>query len=435
MSEKNKPIKTKTLFLLVTYGILLFLGLQHFSDIKSIFVWVFAILKPVIFGICIAFIINLCLKLFREKVFCGMANSERAWERKLCPILSVLATTVLFIGLIALIVAFIIPQITTAIYTLIDKLPSSQEQLVTWIDEKLIAWNAPQFVIDKVHELDMDWDSLVKFFANLLDGKVETVLGTAFSATTSVLSTFTNFLLGLIIAVYIIAQKSRVVYVSHKLIELIVPDRYHSETFRILRLTNKSFANFLTGQIVEALIMGCLSTIGLTIFRFPFAVTIGAVTGITVLIPIIGAWIGGAIGALLIWVDSPDKLLWFLLFIFIMQQLEGQFIYPKVVGDSVGLPGLLVLIAVVLGGGLGGIIGIILAVPLFAMLYSLLKEAIDRHTKESGEEDHTDGTDTPADAMPSVPDELLPEPVTVPNVKQIPVAEKPKSNGKRRRKR
>ena len=201
-----------------------------------------------------------------------------------------------------------------------------------------------------------------------------------------IVSLVTNILfllLGLIIAIYLLAQKERVLYVFHKFVQLISPKRYHDRIVRILHLANTSFANFLTGQIIEAFIIGSLCTIGLYIFRFPYAATIGILTGITALLPIIGAWIGGGIGALLILVEAPERVIWFLVFILALQQIEGQFIYPRVVGNSIGLPGLLVLVAVILGGGFGGIMGIIFAVPLIAILYQLLKEAID--TMEAAE--------------------------------------------------
>lgn len=378
MPDKEWKPKARRSFALVTYGILLYMGLQHFSQIRAVFAWIFAILKPVIVGICIAFVINLVMKLFRRKVFAGMERSKRPFVQKLCPVCCAASTALVAAGFLALMIFLIIPQITTAVNTLIEKLPSSEEQLLLFAETKLTEWHAPQFIMDELHAFNMDWDSVFKFLGNVLDGKVETVLGTAWGATTSVVSELTNFLLGLIIAIYILAQKQRVLFIFHKLIELFVPQKYQKETFRILKMTNTSFANFLTGQIVESIIMGSLTTIVLVVLRFPFAATIGVLTGITVLLPIIGAWIGGGIGALLIWVNAPDKVLWFLLVFLILQQLEGQFIYPKVVGDSIGLPGLLVLVAVILGGGLGGIFGIIFAVPTFAILYSLLKEAIDR---------------------------------------------------------
>ena len=378
MDKERRP-RMKSSFMLVTYGILLYLGLTNFSTIKKAFVWLFAIIRPVAYGICIAFVINLVMDLFRYKIFRNMSSSKHPFERRLAPVLSAFCTVLIFIILLAMIIFLIIPQVTTAVNMLIEKVPRSQDQLWEIAETQLIAWHTPEFIMQKLREFDIDWDTAYTYITNFLDGKIEitTVLGTAFSATASVLSTMTNLLLGLIIAIYLLAQKERVLYVFHKFIQLISPKRYHDRIVRILHLANTSFANFLTGQIVEAVIIGSLCTIGLYIFRFPYAATIGILTGITALLPIIGAWIGGGIGALLILVEAPERVIWFLVFILALQQIEGQFIYPRVVGNSIGLPGLLVLVAVILGGGFGGIMGIIFAVPLFAILYQLLKEAID----------------------------------------------------------
>lgn len=377
MFKKNRRIGTRSLFFLITYGILLYMGLQHFDVIRRVFGYLFAICMPVIIGVCIAFVLNIFLNLFHNKVFGKLENAKKTWIQKMRTPLSVFSTALLFCAILAVIIYLMIPQVSEAINVLIEKMPNSIEQLLDMIDEKLIAMNAPAFISEKLHELDMDWDSLVKFVSNLLDGKVTTVLGTAVNATRSVLSGITNFLLGFIIAIYMLFNKQRVMYLMHKVVELIVPDQYEPQVFRVLRLTRTAFSNFLTGQMIEALVIGTLCTVGLLIFRFPYAVTIGLLTGFTTLLPIIGAWIGGAVGLLLIWVDSPEKAIWFLIFILALQQIDGQFIYPKIVGDSIGLPGLLVLIAVIIGGGFAGIMGIILAVPIFAIGYALLKDAID----------------------------------------------------------
>lgn len=398
MTGKDNKSNFRSAFFLITYGILLYLGLQNFSSIQSIFVWIFSILRPVAYGIGIAFIINLFLKFFQEKVFRQMSQSKRNFERKLCPVLSAFCTALVAAILIAMVVFLITPQLGSAINMLIDKMPSSQDQIYNIIEAKLTEWKAPSFLMEKLKEINIDWDTAFNWFSDLMDGKVETVLGKAFSATSSVLSAATNLLLGTIIAIYLLAQKERVLYITHKFIQLITPERYCGRVFRILHLANKSFASFLTGQFIEAIIIGTLCTIGLTIFRFPYAATIGMLTGLTALLPIIGAWIGGGIGALLIFVEAPERVIWFLVFILALQQLEGQFIYPKVVGNSIGLPGLLVLIAVILGGGLGGIFGIIFTVPVFAILYQLLKEAIDNMPEEK-----KDALPVPAEGIAELP--------------------------------
>ncbi len=382
MQDSDFKKQTKRLFAVVTYGIVLFMLLVKFDSVKNAFSWIFAILEPVIYGVVIAFIINIIMNIFRHKVYYHMAESEKRWEKRLCGVFCAVSTTVVVAIIIALIVFFIVPQVKSAVETLIEKLPTSQEQLLAWIDAKLIEWKAPPSVSESIHKFQIDWDEVIDFFSNLLDGKVGTVLDTAFSATASVITAIANVVVGFIIAIYILVQKDRVLRVLRKLLELFIPARFQDEMFRVLQVTNRSFSNFLTGQMIEAVIFGTLCTIGLAIFRFPYAVTIGVLTGITALLPIIGAWIGAIVGSLLVWVEAPDKVIWFLVFILLLQQIEGHFIYPKVVGESIGLPGLLVLIAVIVGGGMNGIMGIFIAVPIFAIIFTLLKDAVDKKDRE-----------------------------------------------------
>ena len=420
MNERDPQRRShrKSSYMLVTYGILLYMALQHFSSVKSVFAWFFSILRPVAYGICIAFVINLFLNLFRNKVFSGMSASTRKWEQKAAPILSAVCTALVAAIILAMVVILIIPQIMTAVNTLVEKMPNSQGQLYALVYGKFAAWHAPDFLLKKLKEFNgtINWETALKFISNMLDGKAETVLGKAFNATTSVVSTAGSLLLGLILALYLLAQKTRVLHVTHKVIQLFTPQRYQEQVFRILRLANDSFASYLTGQFCEAVIIGTLCTIGLYIFGFPYAATIGVLTGITALIPIIGAWIGGGFGALLIWVEAPERTIWFLVFILVLQQLEGKLIYPKVVGNSVGLPGLLVLIAVIVGAGLGGITGIIFAVPIFAILYQLLKDAINKlpdDTETAAAEPEPEPACTEETAV--LPEEpAVPEPITVP---------------------
>lgn len=375
----QKPVfSKKQMYLLVTYAIFLFMILQHFDVVKKVFFWLMAMLEPVFFGIVIAFILNLLSGIFKRKLFKQLATSDDKRKRTLCTILCALCTVLCVVTIVLLFVFMIIPQLTTAVNTLIERIPSAAVQLKPTLMKKLSEWRIPESVIAKVETFEFDWNKITNWLIAFMDGKLETVLGNAMNATTSVLSSFTNFIIGIIIAIYILAKKERVKAYIEYLPKLIFPKRYHSSAARILHLANVSCANFLTGQFIEAIIIGVLCTIGLTICQFPFATTIGVLTGITALIPIIGAWIGGSIGVLLIWVDSPEKVIWFIVFILVLQLLEGQLIYPKVVGDSLGLPGLVVLIAVLLGTSFGGITGIFIAVPLSAILFTLLKEAVDR---------------------------------------------------------
>lgn len=396
--KTNQHFTTKQIILFITYAILLYLGLTHFPTLGNILSWLVTILQPIIIGCVIAFILNVVLSLFRRKLFGGLDRSKHKAVRAMCMPLCVLCTVLCVITFILLIIFMITPQVTTALTTLIDKLPQSVVQFKNILITRMTEWNIPQNIIDNVATFSLDWKKVIDFVTNLIDGKqIESVVNGAFLATTSVISTTTNFFLGVIIAIYILAQKERFMFYLHSIFKLILPEKYHEEGFRIFHLTKRSCENFLTGQMIEAIIIGVLCTIGLAICGFPYPAAIGVLTGITALIPIIGAWIGGGVGLLLVWVDAPEKAFWFLVFIIALQFIEGQFIYPKVVGDSLGLPGLVVLLAVILGTSFGGIMGIFIAVPLSAILYTLLKEAIEARNYHYHPENNEDIAVPPAE--------------------------------------
>lgn len=376
--KTNQHFTTKQIILFITYAILLYLGLTHISALSNIFSWLTAILQPIIIGCVIAFILNVVLNLFKCKLFGKLERSKHKAVRAICMPLCAICTILCVIIFMLLIIFMIIPQVTAALTTLIDKLPQSATQLKNLLVTQMTKWSIPQNIIDNVASFSLDFEKIIAFITSFIDGKqIETVVSGAFVATTSVISTATNFFLGVIIAIYILVQKKRFMFYVHCILKLILPEKYHEEGFRIFHLAKRSCANFLTGQMLEAIIIGVLCTVLLAILQFPYPTAIGVLVGITALIPIIGAWIGGGVGLLLVWVDAPEKAIWFLVFIIALQFVEGQFIYPKVVGDSLGLPGLVVLLAVILGTSFGGITGIFIAVPLSAILYTLLKEAIE----------------------------------------------------------
>lgn len=427
------PKTKKFYFLLVTYGIILYVAMQHLDVVRSLIASFFTIMEPIAYGLGIAFIINLFMSLFRRYIFKSIDQSDVAWKKKLCTPLCGLSTFLVAAGMLASVIFLIIPQVSTAVNMLIEKVPNSSEQIFAFINAKLTAFHAPESLITQINQFNVDWKQILKFVSDFLDGRIETLVGTAFSATASVISTFTNVVLGLIIAIYILAQKERFIYIIKQLLLLVIPPKYQAKAFNILGLTNQSFANFITGQFLEALIIGTLCTLGLTIFRFPYAVTIGVLTGITALIPIIGAWIGGGIGALLILVDSPEKVVWFIVFIVVLQQLEGQFIYPKVVGNTLKLPGLIVLVAVILGGSFAGVVGILFAVPISAILYTLLKEMIENNQTKINA---SDVKDSPAPVpVPPVPTVSKQEHTISEQQKPIPPKPQQPRNPRNKRKR
>ena len=217
--------------------------------------------------------------------------------------------------------------------------------------------------------------------ASLINDRGSGIITVTWGATTSLLSGVVNVLLAFVFAMYLLAQKEAVCTHLKRLVTTVLPRQKAQRVLYIAKLSNQTFTNFISGQTIEAVIIGVLCFIGMLIFKMPYAGVVSVIVGATALVPVFGAWLGGGFGAFLILLTEPVKALWFIVFIVVLQQLEGNLIYPKVVGKSVGLPGILVLMAVTIGGGAFGVLGMLLCVPVCAVLYSLYCEFL--HKKQA----------------------------------------------------
>lgn len=235
-------------------------------------------------------------------------------------------------------------------------------------------------------ELSLSADQVKDTITGFLQEKGDSVVNTTLNITTSILSALVNFLLALVFSLYLLAQKETLIAQAKRLLRRILPQKAADRLMRLLSLTNNAFSSFVTGQVTEAFILGTLCCIGMLILRLPYALPVSVIIAALSLIPIFGAWIGAATGAFLIVFQSPIKALTFLIFLLILQQVEGNLIYPKVVGKSVGLPGLWVLAAVTIGGGAFGVLGMLLGVPVCSVVYVLVQDYI-----RSGKPARTDG--------------------------------------------
>ena len=230
---------------------------------------------------------------------------------------------------------------------------------------------------------EFDWQSKLADMAETIATGVGTTVGAAFSALSSVFSTVANIIITIIISIYVLIERDRLLRQLKKIGSHYLPERIYNKASHILSVLNDSFHKFIVGQCLEAVILGVLCTIGMYLLRIPYAPMIGALMGFTALIPIFGGLIGAGVGAFLILMDSPIKALIFIVFVIILQQIEGNLIYPKVVGNSTGLPGLWVLAAVTVGGSVSGILGMLIAVPIAATIYKLVRDDINNKNKKS----------------------------------------------------
>lgn len=363
----------KKLLAIVAFAILLLVGLQNLPSVMAFFGFLLKLIFPFLLGLGIAFVLNVPLRfvervLFRDKEAAGFRKKLR---RPLC-----LAITILLVGGVVFIVMFLIlPEVGRTLQTMAEKIPPFLTGVQAWITD-LIARH-PEWA-DWLTTLDIDWNKLSTGAVELLKNGTGVLLNSTLSVATSVFSALFNFFLGFVFAVYVLMQKEKLGRQSRKVLYAYLPEAKADRMISVCSLANKTFSSFLSGQCLEACILGALFFIALTIFRFPYALLISVLTAFTALIPVFGAIIGCVIGAFFILIVNPMQALWFVILFQIIQQIEGNLIYPHVVGNSVNLPSIWVLVAVTIGGSVMGVAGMLLFIPLCSVLYALFRETVGK---------------------------------------------------------
>ena len=370
--ELNKK-NIKRILLLVACSIILYWALNNLSTLGKLLGSFFSLFSPLLIGAGIAYVMNLLLKAIERLWDMALKKAPELWRVKLKRPICLTATILLFLGIIFAIFFILIPRLEEAGSTLIANVPGYITQIQNWWGS-LVDFAAGHGVT--LPELSMNVEDATKFISKILSSDSSNVVNTTIDITTSILGALVNILLALVFSVYMLAQKETLISQSRRLMLAALPRKAGQRTMHILKLTNNAFSSFVTGQVTEAFILGSLCCIGMLILRLPYALPVSVIISFTSLIPIFGAWIGAATGAFLIVFVSPIKALTFLIFLLILQQVEGNLIYPKVVGKSVGLPGLWVLAAVTIGGGIFGMLGMLLGVPICSVIYALVQDFI-----------------------------------------------------------
>ena len=370
--ELNKK-NIKRILLLVACSIILYWALNNLSTLGKLLGSFFSLFSPLLIGAGIAYVMNLLLKAIERLWDMALKKAPELWRVKLKRPICLTATILLFLGIIFAIFFILIPRLEEAGSTLIANVPGYITQIQNWWGS-LVDFAAGHGVT--LPELSMNVEDATKFISKILSSDSGNVVNTTIDNTTSILGALVNILLALVFSVYMLAQKETLISQSRRLLLAALPRKAGQRTMHILKLTNNAFSSFVTGQVTEAFILGSLCCIGMLILRLPYALPVSVIISFTSLIPIFGAWIGAATGAFLIVFVSPIKALTFLIFLLILQQVEGNLIYPKVVGKSVGLPGLWVLAAVTIGGGIFGMLGMLLGVPICSVIYALVQDFI-----------------------------------------------------------
>lgn len=379
MDLNAKNIK-KILFLIFC-GALIFTLVQNFSLVIGVIRRIVGIFSPIIAAFCIAFVLNILLTALETKAFKFIDKSKKNWIKKLKRPICLVLTYLIAFGAVTLLIWVIIPDIIETVTFLANRLPVFIGDARVWLEGLLDKFNLTQV---NLPDIKINWNAIGSSIVNWLSGSGSAIFGGAVNITTSVFSGIFDTLFSFVISVYILVQKEKIGKFTRRVIDAFIPKSGTKLIYHVSHRTYSSFAKFIGGQLTESLILGVLCFIGMSIFRFPNALIISVLICVTSLVPIVGATIGVITGFLLIVITNPIKALLFVVFFLILQQVEGNFIYPKVVGKAVGLPGVIVVSAVLVGGNIGGVLGSLLAVPASAVLYTLLKETVDwLHAKKA----------------------------------------------------
>ena len=352
---------------------ILYLAINYWSPLMGLVGKIIGAASPLVIGFFIAYIINILMSFYERYYFPkhihvkALAKSRRA----VCMLLAIVSLC----GVIALIIGLVIPELVSCVKFLVLEIPPIIEDV---INSEFVREHLPEDWLAQLYAID--WKAHIQNIAGFVATGIGGFADIVLKAVTSVFSAIVTAFISIIFAVYLLIDRDRLIGQIRRLMKCYLPRKITSKSFYVGRIVNDCFKRYIVGQCTEAVIIGVLCTLGMFICRFPYAAMVGALIGFTALIPIAGAYIGAVVGAVMILTESPIKALLFIVFIVVLQQLEGNLIYPKVVGKSIGLPGLWVLAAVTVGGGLFGILGMLLGVPIIASLYKLLRH--DLHARE-----------------------------------------------------
>lgn len=365
--------------LIITFTVVLLVGLLNIGVVMTGLNALIQLLMPFITGISLAFILNV-LMVHVESLLDKLGKKKNLkFYKKLIRGLALVMTLTIVFTLVVMFFFLVIPEFKRTIETVVSYLPDFAIKAETWLGQQL---SALPVEVEKLPKFEMDWKDMGAQISRFLGEGSYTLFSTTVGITSTIFGGLINLLIGLVLAIYILAQKETLSRQSIALLTAFLSKNQVESILKVGRLSYAVFSNFVAGQFFEAVLIGVLCFVGMLIFGMPYALVISVLVAVTALIPIFGALIGTAAGAFLILMVNPVQALWFVVYIVVLQQLEGNLIYPKLVGDSIGLPGIWVLVSVTLGGSAFGIPGMLIGVPLTSVCYALLKEEVKRRNGE-----------------------------------------------------
>ena len=371
MDRRKK--QTRWLIGLGVAAVILYFALKNFDILGDMVLHIFGIFLPLILGLAFAMILNVPMSLLEKRLF---RKAKRPFWRRLRRPLAIFLSVLLIFSILAGIIWLIIPELVSAIRIV-------AEHLIEWIDRltQLSHEDMIQLPFGRIL-VNINWDNTLSSIRNWLKSQSGNIVSTAVGTIGSVIGGVVNFVFGLVFAVYILANKEKLKLQVIRLMQAWLPERFCMKLTRTSSIVRINFRNFVAGQSLEALILGSLCIVGMAILRIPYPLMVGTLVGIGALVPVIGAVAAAGIGAFIIFTESPVQALVFLVFLIVLQQIDGNLIYPRIMGERVNLPAMWILAAVTVGGGIAGPIGMLLGVPIASTVYALVKDATEQREKK-----------------------------------------------------
>ena len=361
----------KKLMLLIAFTILLLVGVQRLDAVFGAVKFLWGIGFPFALGGAIAFILNVPMTALERWLFPEEKTAKSKLKKKLARPLCMILSILLVLGVISLVIFVVVPELGSTVVGLGASVEAFIPRAQEWLEdifqnnEQIVAW---------IESLEMNWEKAVETAWSFFSSGAGSVLSSTMTVAKTIISAVTNFFIGFVFACYVLLQKEKLGEQCRKLLAAVFPGKQVDYILHVCSLSHRTFSSFITGQCMEAVILGAMFFVAMNLLRFPYALLVGVLVAFTALIPIFGAFIGCVVGAFLILMVNPAQALGFIVLFQVLQQIEGNLIYPRVVGNSVGLPAIWVLAAVTVGGNLMGILGMLIFIPIVSVLYALLRE-------------------------------------------------------------
>ena len=371
MFELDKK-NVKKIILIVAFGVILYWTLQNLETVGNAIGFVIQLIFPFILGLAIAFLLNIIVNLIENKIL--VFKKQGKFMTKIKRPLSITLSVILLLAIMCFILFLVVPEFINTFSIFAQNIPTVGENIKQWAQQMTVDY--PK-ISEQIKNINIDWNTVNQNLLKYAQSGVSTILNTSINFIVATSSGVVNFVIGFIFAIYILLQKEKLIRQAKKLLYAYLPNKRAHKIIHTASLANKTFNNFMTGQLTEAFILGFLCFIGMLILRIPYALTISVLIGFTALIPLVGAFLGAGIGVILIVVSSPIKAVIFVIFIIVLQQIEGNLIYPKVVGNSVGLSGMWVMVAITIGGSTMGLMGMVICVPIASVIYTVMSERVN----------------------------------------------------------